>query len=120
VSDYFTIDQLAGRLKIEPESFRALLSEIAEQLTKEYLTIDQLAGRLSVEKKTIKNKMATGIFQKGVHYFSPNGLSPRFKWSAVVAWLESTENNARGGIPMRKGYSLNPATDQLWENGKPI
>ena len=109
VSEQHTIDQVA-RLKLEPEALRALLNEIAHQLTKEYLTIDELAERLSVEKKTIKNKMATGIFQKGVHYFSPNGLSPRFKWSAVVAWLEekdaAVKNVYADAIPMARGYVL--------------
>src|SRR5262245_51372250 len=105
---YFTIAQLAGRLKVDPEAFRALLSEVAQRLTKEYLTIDELAERLSVEKKTIKNKMAAGIFQKGVHYFSPNGLTPRFKWSAIVQWLEERETAVKtepaDAIPMARGY----------------
>ena len=36
----------------------------------EYLTIDELSNRLKIQPKTIKNKMAAGIFQKGIHYFS--------------------------------------------------
>ncbi len=40
----------------------------------EYLTIDELAARLKLEPKTIRNKMANGIFIKGVHYFSPDGM----------------------------------------------
>jgi len=86
----------------------------------EYLTITELAVRLKVKPKTIKNKMASGIFRKGIHYFSPKGLGPRFKWSAVVAWLESTESNGRSVIPMRNGYSLNAAASQLCEGGKPL
>ena len=57
----------------------------------EYLTLDELAGRLKLKKKTLKNKMAGGIFRKGEHYFSPPGIGPRFKWSAIVAWLEQAE-----------------------------
>jgi len=57
----------------------------------EYLTIEELAARLKLRTKTIKNKMANGTFRRGVHYFSPKGLGPRFKWSAVVAWLEERE-----------------------------
>jgi hypothetical protein len=57
-------------------------------MAEEYLTIAELSERLKVKPKTIKNKMARGIFQRGVHYFSPPGLGPRFKWSAVVTWLE--------------------------------
>jgi hypothetical protein len=74
-------------------------------MTEEYLTIDELAARLKLKKKTVKNKMAAGIFQKGVHYFSPEGIGPRFKWSAVQAWLEGRP--AAGPIPMKAGYTLN-------------
>jgi len=78
----------------------------------EYLTIDELAARLKLEPKTIRNKMANGIFIKGVHFFSPNGMGPRFKWSAIVAWMEAGEQvkaKANGnGIPMAKGYYLGP------------
>lgn len=58
----------------------------------EYLTIAELSVRLKIAPKTVKNKMSAGIFRKGVHYFSPAGLGPRFKWSAVVAWLEQSEH----------------------------
>jgi hypothetical protein len=70
--------------------------KLGRQSVEEYLTITELAARLKIKPKTIKNKMALGIFQKGVHYFSPSGLGPRFKWSAVVAWLEQCD-----GEPMR-------------------
>jgi len=76
----------------------------------EYLTITEVAVRLKVKPKTIKNKMASGIFRKGVHYVSPRGLRPRFKWSAIVAWLEGTEDqpaqDGKGAIPMARGYFL--------------
>ena len=75
-------------------------------LAEEYLTINELAARLKVKPKTIKNKMASGIFKKGVHYFSPRGFRPRFKWSAIQAWLEGSEAQqigremaARRGVP---------------------
>ena len=73
----------------------------------EYLTIAEVAERLKVKPKTIKNKMVAGIFQKGVHFFSPPGLGPRFKWSAVVAWLEQSEGQAeltRSTAPMSRRY----------------
>ena len=78
----------------------------------EYLTIAELSDRLKIRPKTIKNKMAAGIFRKGVHYFSPRGLGPRFKWSAVVAWMEGQQTAARSDeedanrIPMARGYFL--------------
>jgi len=86
-------------------------------MSEEYLTILELAARLKVKPKTVKNKMASGIFKKGVHYFSPKGLRPRFKWSAVVAWLERKEElttqEVNGSIPMAKGYFLGePESDK--------
>jgi excisionase family DNA binding protein len=74
---------------------------------KEYLTVKELADRLGLTRKTVRNKMAAGVFRKGVHYFSPEGLGPRFKWSAVVAWIEGNDNHREYGIPMRGGYNLN-------------
>jgi len=50
----------------------------------EYLTIAEVAARLKVSPKTLKNKVASGILTKGKHYFSPEGLSPRSKCSAVI------------------------------------
>ena len=78
----------------------------------EYLTIDELAARLKLEPKTIRNKMANGTFIRGTHYFSPPGMGPRFKWSAVVAWMEEREpvekppTQEESGIPMARGYYM--------------
>ena len=80
------------------------------QRSEEYLTIEELSDRLKLEPKTIRNKMASGVFRKGIHYFSPQGLRPRFKWSAVVAWLEEKDvllgEVAADAIPMARGYLL--------------
>ena len=81
----------------------------------EYLTIDELSDRLKIKPKTIKNKMAAGIFQKGIHYFSPKGIGPRFKWSAVQAWLEGGESQEGCGIPMRRGYNLVTSVSESWK-----
>ena len=81
-----------------------------DAMSEEYLTIAEVADRLKLKPKTVKNKMAAGIFRKGVHYFSPPGLGPRFKWSAVVAWLEQSQEpeteNDGDSIPMARGYQL--------------
>jgi hypothetical protein len=79
----------------------------------EYLTISAVATRLGLKPKTVKNKMASGIFRKGVHYFSPPGLGPRFKWSAVVAWLEGDDapklRDPIESIPMPRSYRTKEA-----------
>ena len=73
-----------------------------------YLTIDEVAGLLKVKPKTIRNKIAAGVFKKGVHYFRPKGFGTRFKWSTIVALIENTENAAPEDdrIPMKRGYFL--------------
>jgi hypothetical protein len=107
---YLTKDEFLKRLKLEPEAVKVLLAELIAEYTKEYLTIEELAQRLTLAEKTVKNKMAAGVFQKGIHYFSPQGLGPRFKWSAVVAWLEESQEPATESdgdlIPMARGYQL--------------
>lgn len=75
----------------------------------EYLTISETAARLKIQPKTLRNKMAAGIFQQGVHYFSPPGLGTRFKWSVMVDWLENSKkicSDSQEGIPMARGYRL--------------
>jgi hypothetical protein len=74
----------------------------------EYLTITEVAERLKLTPKTVRNKMASGVFKQGVHYFRRKGIGTRFKWGAVVAWLEQSETPASdgGSIPMGRGYLL--------------
>jgi Helix-turn-helix domain len=79
-------------------------------MTKEYLTIEELSALLNLKPKTVKNKMAAGVFQRGIHYFRPRGLHPRFKWSAIVAWLEEKDKQITeqptDAVPMARGYLL--------------
>jgi predicted DNA-binding transcriptional regulator AlpA len=75
----------------------------------EYLKIPELAARLKLSRKTIRNKMSAGVFIKGVHYFSPKGMGTRFKWSAIVEWMEAGDNATAAdddSIPMARGYRL--------------
>ena len=90
----------------------------ASQAPEEYLTIEELSERLKIKPKTIKNKMASGIFRRGTHYFSPVGLGPRFKWSAVVAWIEGNDVQRESGISMRRGYTLKTSISDPWKNDK--
>ena len=73
----------------------------------EYLSVRQLAERLDLAPKTIRNKLSAGVFKKGVHYFTPAGLDgPRFKWSAIEAWLEGKQEKEPEIIPLSKGTVL--------------
>lgn len=72
----------------------------------EYLTVAEVAGRLKLNAKTVRNRMHDGTWQQGLHWFSPRGLSPRFKWMALVDWLETPPSSPEapgaayaGGIP---------------------
>jgi hypothetical protein len=53
----------------------------------EYLTVADLAARLKVAVKTVRNHMYDGLWQKGVHWFAPPGIGPRFSWRAIEQWL---------------------------------
>jgi hypothetical protein len=82
----------------------------------EYLTIPEVAARLKLSAKSVRNKMAGGVFRKGVHFFRRPGVGPRFKWSAVVAWLEGSQQAPAAtqldeGIPMARGYVLRTGVD---------
>lgn len=72
-----------------------------------YLTVAELAARLKVKPKTIRNKMTTGLFTEGIHYSRRPGLGARFKWSAVVQWIEAV--TLGDSIPMARGYALGGA-----------
>jgi hypothetical protein len=58
-------------------------------VTDEYLTIAEVAARLKLTPKTVRNRMHDGTWRQGQHWFSPRGIAPRFRWSALVAWLEA-------------------------------
>ena len=90
------------------------MSSNAAQVLEEYLTIEELSARLKIKPKTIKNKMAAGTFRKGVHYSSPKGIRPRFKWSMVVAWLEAKDGTSVAMIEKHYGkYMRNDSEEQL-------
>jgi hypothetical protein len=70
----------------------------------EFLTTAQVAARLQWSVRTLRAKVAAGVFVESMHFFQRPGCRPRWKWSAVVAWLEGRE--ARRGAPAR----LHPTT----------
>jgi len=58
-----------------------------------YLTDREVARRLRLAPKTLRNKVAAGIFREGEHFFRPPGMTRRWKWSAVVAWVEGSRHD---------------------------
>ena len=81
-------------------------------MTDEYLTIAEVAALCKVKPDTIKDRMKRGVYRLGVHFFRPNGSRPRFKKSALIAWLEGDEIKPDQNtvefqlIPMKRGYIL--------------
>jgi len=63
----------------------------------EYLTVAELAVRLTLTPKTVRNRMYDGTWHRGVEWFSRSGIGPRFKWSAIVRWLETPERPGAAG-----------------------
>jgi hypothetical protein len=59
-----------------------------------YLTTAEVAALLRVKPKTIRNKVAAGVFVPGVHFFRKPGLGPRWKREAIICWLETEETPA--------------------------
>ena len=59
-----------------------------------YVTIEAVSELLSVDLKTVRNKISAGTLKKGVHWFNPRRLRPRFKRSAIVQWVEESEKSS--------------------------
>jgi len=74
----------------------------------EYLTVAELAARLKLKPKTVRNRMHDGTWQRGVHWFSRRGIYPRFRWSAVVRWLETPDDPLPEGLGAAYGSEIPP------------
>jgi len=86
----------------------------------EYLTVAEVAARLKLRPKTVRNKMHDGTWQRGRHWFSRRGIGPRFRWSAMVVWLEQEDATPIGpgaaygpDIPKARGRSAHRSIDFL-------
>ena len=57
----------------------------------EYLTTAEAAALLRISVKTLRNKVATGVFHHGEHFYRRAGLGPRWNRDLLVAWIEGRE-----------------------------
>ena len=64
--------------------------------TDDYLTDRKFGSRLDWSPKTVERKVREGVFIEGVHYFQRPGMRRRWKWSAIVRWLENGDD---GPVP---------------------
>lgn len=74
----------------------------------EYLTVAELAARLKLKPKTVRNRMHDGTWRRGDHWFRRVGIGPRFRWSAVVEWLEAQESPRGTARDSESGAAYGP------------
>ncbi len=67
-----------------------------------YLTTAEAALFLRIAPKTLRNKVAAGFFIEGTHFFRRAGLGPRWKRSALIAWMEHETEPPACLIPMAR------------------
>lgn len=85
-------------------------------LSEEYLTIAEAAAVLKVSAKRVQNMMAAGLFKKDEHFFRRSGMRPRFKRSALVAWIECKDEKRTETIPLSRGVVLRIPSNGLCSN----
>lgn len=76
-----------------------------------YLTLAEAAELARVSPKRLRNLMADGTLQEGVHFTRPRGVRPRFRREALVDWLEGRDGAPLTAAPLagRAGSRLNLA-----------
>ncbi|MGH9204839.1 MAG: hypothetical protein ACRD2A_26740 [Vicinamibacterales bacterium] len=57
----------------------------------EYMTTREAGELLRLSPKSLRNKIALGIFREGVHYHTRRGIGLRWLHSALVDWLAGTD-----------------------------
>ena len=72
----------------------------------EYLTIAETAAVLKVSPKRVRNLMSAGVFRQGEHFYRRSGLGPRFKHSAVTAWVEGGDEQKIMTFPVERKLTM--------------
>jgi hypothetical protein len=79
-------------------------------MTREFITVAELAEALGLKPKTVRNRMYDGTWRRGEHWFARPGIGPRFRWAAVLAWIQSPEKlPVQGDVGAAFGPELPPA-----------
>lgn len=63
-----------------------------------YLTDREVAVRLRLSPKTLRHKVAAGVFRQGEHFFKHPGMTRRWKWEAVAAWMERANKDTASTV----------------------
>jgi hypothetical protein len=66
------------------------------------MTTREAGELLRLSPKSLRNKIALGIFREGVHYHTRRGIGLRWLHSALVAWLAGTDrrDETEGDLPL--------------------
>jgi len=72
----------------------------------EYLTIAEVAALLKVSPKRVRNLMSAGVFRQGEHFWRRSGLGPRFKQSAITAWVEGQDEPKMMTFPVDRKLTM--------------
>jgi len=81
------------------------------EIEPEYVTTAEVAARLRLSPRSIRERIRTGIFQRGKHFFEPSGSARRWKWSAIVAWMEGKRVPGAMGERLRRWMQAGAALD---------
>jgi len=74
---------------LDARSVTIPVAEARGRVTDRYLRTAEVATRLGMRPKTLRNKLAAGIFREGEHFFRLPGVGRLWKWEAVVTSVES-------------------------------
>ena len=72
----------------------------------EYLKISEVAALLKVSPKRVRNLMSVGVLRQGEHFFRRSGLGPRFKQSAITAWVEGGDEQKIMTFPVDRKLTM--------------
>lgn len=76
--------------------------------SEEYLTVEELSGKIKFSKQTIYNLIAKGEFVLQEHYLKPRPKKILFKWSAIKAWMQNSQNNSISNIKSGRSDVIKP------------
>ena len=66
----------------------------------------EVAARFKLTPKTVRNRMYAGTWRRGEHWFSRPGIGPRFRWTALVCWLEGGDSERAQGAGLAYGPDI--------------
>ena len=63
----------------------------------EFLTDQEIAERLRWSEETLRKKVRRGVFTEGLHFHRRRGMTRRWEWDQVVAWMRGESRDEEPG-----------------------